>query len=456
MYEINQEQVQQAVNGFLSEQLAKKLEPEEKALLKLDPEKDREKVTQQKQIMADLKEKYQLDRWMKDAAERMASQLRFGTHISKGIHPDSKGDNLNFESEHALSEGLVGSQTLSEIPLDANGNAAALPLAAFFETWVDESQGIKLRHLIQMQHPALKGAFASSEDVSNVHHGLFKAALGNEIDTPTTHERNKQLLWPLEGAIENDSYINLVPLYPSGLTSSFFSAINGRRYSEENKQARENRKKKNVEQRVYLSLPDIGATRLGGTKPQNVSQLTSKSTGRNYLLPSMPPISKWGQSFRLRKSQNTLLDRRLSGICWEGLKKLYEVVEAEKNTYKIRDTRKDALNLILFDLFRLVEIIQQTYSPGWSKEYQLAMPEKYWLDAGRSELEGEEEFKSGRDSMNWQEDICERFAQWVNERLQYKFPNQAIDFGDAEYREWLREMEQAIKVSQREGREVFV
>jgi hypothetical protein len=43
----------------------------------------------------------------------------------------------------------------------------------------------------------------------------------------------------------------------------------------------------------------------------------------------------------------------------------------------------------------------------------------------------------------------------VNARLQKKFPNQLIQFGDAQYAEWLREMEQAIKASQRAGKEVF-
>ena len=137
MEDISENQAQTAVRRFLDEQLEKKQEPDLKALAKLDPTKDTTKITQLDENLAKLKEKYSLEAWMQDAAERMAGQLRFGTHISKGIHPDSKGDNLNFQADNPLPEGLIGSQTLASLPVDANGNAAALPLAAFFETLVE-------------------------------------------------------------------------------------------------------------------------------------------------------------------------------------------------------------------------------------------------------------------------------------------------------------------------------
>ena len=454
MHEINQEQVNQAIEDFLSQQLAKKLEPLEKARDKLDPETEADQYAEITEKIEQLKKKYQRDAWMQDAAERMARQLRFGTHISKGVHPDSKGDNVNFQNTEKLPEGVIGSQTLAEIPLDANGNAAALPLAAFFETWVDEEKRIKIRHLIQKELPALKGVFFSQEEVSEKYAKAFKSALDGDISSPTSHERNKQLIWPLEDAIENDSYVTLIPLYPSGLSSQFFSALNQIRYSEENKQARDSRKKKTAEHQAYVSLPDIGVTRLGGTKPQNVSLLTSKQSGRNYLLPSIPPVSNSTYIFRLQKDQQSLFNKRLMRICFYELKDLYAIVGA-KNNVEVRDARKDSLDLILARVFELAEHIQQSYSPGWSKEYRLDMVEKYWLDPKRALLDDEEVFAEARETTNWQQSICERFALWINERLQYEFPKQVIDFADPEYREWMREFEQAIKASLREGREVF-
>ena len=55
----------------------------------------------------------------------------------------------------------------------------------------------------------------------------------------------------------------------------------------------------------------------------------------------------------------------------------------------------------------------------------------------------------------YQQSIIDAFALWVNDRLQRKFPNLASQIGDAEYREWQREIEQAIKDNNLMGKEVF-
>ena len=456
MEDISENQDQTAVRRFLDEQLEKKQEPDLKALAKLDPTKDTTKITQLDENLAKLKEKYSLEAWMQDAAERMAGQLRFGTHISKGIHPDSKGDNLNFQADNPLPEGLIGSQTLASLPVDANGNAAALPLAAFFETWVDETKDIKIRHLIQAQHPAVKKALSADEEKSNGYFDNFYQALTNPIESPATHERNKQILWPLEEAIAEDNYCTLVPLYPSALTSQFFSALNNLRFSDKNKQARDSRKKKPSEHQTYVSIPDVAVVRLGGTKPQNISQLTSKQSGRNYLLSSLPPSLNSKQSYRLNKTQTTLFEQRLTQCCSFGLKELYEVVAEQKNTVDVRDARKDALDLIIAGIFKLVETIQTSYTAGWSKDYQLSMAEKYWLDPYRVRLEGEEEFAKNREQSDWVQEIVELFSLWLNQRLQKRFKNIASYFGDTEFTEWQREIEQAIKASLRSGKELFI
>tara|TARA_R110001583_G_scaffold97103_3_gene241850 strand:- start:743 stop:2113 length:1371 start_codon:yes stop_codon:yes gene_type:complete len=455
MEAITEEQVKATVLRFLKEQCDKKLEPDLKALEKLDAMKDAEKIASLQANISAIKVKYEAENWMADAANRMAKQLRFGTHISKGIHPDSKGNNLNFNTTSSLPEGIVGSQTLSDLPIDANGNAAALPLATFFEAEVEASNGVKLRKLIQSQHSAVEGAFSSNGELSAQYANSFKTALDNAIEEPTTYERNKQLLWPMNNAISDNAYVAVVPLYPSALTSQFFQKINNARFSEENKLARENRKKKSVDQQSYLSIPDIAIVRLGGTKPQNISQLTSKQSGRSYLLSSMPPKYEAKIEYRITKSQISLFNARLVQCCGLGLGQLYQVISDFKNTVDVRDSRKEALDLILASIFALVEQIHKMYTPGWSKDYQLSMHEKYWLDPHRADLEGEEDFAENRLSSDWQATIVGQFSLWINARLQKRFKNIAKDFGDEEYFEWQREIEDAIKSSLRSGKEIF-
>ena len=135
MNQISPLQVKSAVLAFLSAQYEKKTESERKQLEKAKEAEDLVKISELETSLAAVRQKYSFEEWLQDAAERMAKQLKFGTHISKGIHPDAKGDNVNYQTDRTLPTGIVGSQSIQTALLDANGNAAALPLAAFFDTF---------------------------------------------------------------------------------------------------------------------------------------------------------------------------------------------------------------------------------------------------------------------------------------------------------------------------------
>ncbi|PJE78625.1 CRISPR-associated protein Csy1 [invertebrate metagenome] len=352
-----------------------------------------------------------------------------------------------------MPDGIVGSQLLASLLLDANGNAAALPLATFFDVDV---RGVKLRDLILSEHKSLKGVFADKAEVSDAYSKAFKQALEGANEKPTTHARNKQLLWPLKNARCDDHYHCLVPLYPSSLTHSVYQTINNQRFSDDNKQARENRKKNNVQQKPYVSFVNLAATKLGGTKPQNVSLLSSRQSGRNFLLESLPPVYKSRYEFSLSKKQENFFSKSLAYHCYEGLQDLYAVIESSENMQKARDLRKQALNTILGQLLQQADYVQTHYAAGWSEGYSLKMAHKYWLDPRREELEGQENFRKKRHETDWVCSVMDDFALWLNGCLKRKFPKQAAAFDDAEYREWLREIEKAIKASQRMKQGVFL
>lgn len=192
-------------------------------------------------------------------AKTMATQLNFGTHISKGVHPNAKGDNVNFRSQP--QHDFMGTHSLISGLMDANGNAAALPLAGLFD-WTITRDGVTdgasadhkspkltVRDLLLTNHPALSGSFAEEQTLSDVYQQVFVSTLTRQIDNPSTHERNKQLLWPLEcsedsiTATTTADYHTIIPLYPSVLTHELFRHINHLKFSEENKLARDNRHK---------------------------------------------------------------------------------------------------------------------------------------------------------------------------------------------------------------------
>lgn len=427
---------------FLQEQNIKKSGKERK---KLEKATDPVEIEELLKLIQKFDEKYRFDTWIAYSANKMAKQLKFGTHISKGIHPDSRGNNVKFEPNSQILVEYVGSHNIEELELDANGDASALPLAAFFNFIVDEENQLTLRELLLADDPRLAGCFSDDLALSEQYKKQFQQALAGDLSQLNTYELNKQLFWVNSNtAIRDDDYTCLIPLYPSSLTNAFYQKITQKRYSEQNKQARDSRYKKSIEQENYLYINGLAIVSLGGSNSQNVSQLNSSQKGHHYLLPSLPPIFKPNKIMRLNLSSTTIFNDELAYICRAGLYKLYSVIEAKKNIYTIRDTRIEALNMILEAVLRTASVLQKQPA-GWSKEYQLNMNEKYWLDPKRAELADEEAFRAEREKGDWVAEVERSFALWLNRCLQRRFPKLAHDFADAEYNEWRRNIRRSLR-----------
>ncbi len=125
---IDKKIAQSAVKNFLQSQIDKKTEKEQKQLAKAREDNDYTKISELSEKIADIESKFQADTWLDNAVNKMAKQLKFGTHISKGIHPDAKGDNVSFQptAEHIanLPQHIIGSHSINSQFIDANGNAA--------------------------------------------------------------------------------------------------------------------------------------------------------------------------------------------------------------------------------------------------------------------------------------------------------------------------------------------
>lgn len=447
------------VRAFLQSQIDAKTEKERKQLEKAREDADHAKVSDLLEKVAEVKAKFQTDIWLQNASERMAKQLSFGTHISKGIHPDAKGDNISFLPQTKPAKCIVGTHSIQSNLIDANGNAAALPLAAFFDFQV--SDNVKIRDLILGDNPDFINSLATDIDTAKAYHLSFKEALQNQIDEPMTHERNKQMLWAINpystDNIDALEYTAIVPLYPSVFTHELYQRINELRYSETNKTARENRFKVNAEKTPYVSMFDLATVQLGGTKPQNVSLLMSKQGGRNYLLPSLPPKIAWSYSFNLSKfSKSIFASKSLEYHVHNAIEAIYNVVKSERNNVFVRNDRKEAVDAVLHVLFSIANEIRTNQPAGWSKDFQLDMAEKLWLDPRRAELPDEEEFKQQREVSDWNQTIITNFANWLNHLLKTEFKHIKHDFSQPEHNEWEREIEDMQKVYECAGKGVFL
>lgn len=449
---------QTAVSRFLEQQIDAKSEKLQKQLMKAQEDGNHTVITECQAQIDEIKQKFERTHWLDIAVNSMAKQLKFGTHISKGIHPDAKGDNVNFIPKQQRPNTLVGTHSLANPALDANGNAAALPLASFFD--FDVGQGVKVRDLILADNEQFIASLSDDKETASDYHARFKQVLQSTMENPTTHERNKQMLWVVNDNTANHldelQYINIIPLYPSALSYEVYSKINQLRYSDENKKALENRFKPNAKHTPYVSMKDLATVQLGGSKPQNISQLMSRQGGRNYLLPSLPPKIAQSREFALSKfAQNFFHSKTLKYHIHDDFEYVIQVVKDARNNVDVRDKRKDAIDRMLHTIFAIAHTLQEK-SAGWSKDYALPRSQKIWLDPYRADLDGEEEFAQHKAQNEWQKEILEDFASWFNNELREQFQNLKYDIADAEFIEWKREIEDMQGHYQRMGKGVFL
>ena len=444
--EIHADLVRQVILNFLQLRLNEKLKKEENNLAKAKSLSNQSDIELSEQKILGLKTAFELDNWIHDAATRRIHWMSISTHISKGIHPDSKGNNINYiKAEKPLNDCLISSDTLKNLTLDATGNAAALDIFAFLKLPVANTT---LMQLIIDEHPALIDSLSSNPSQAKFYIEQFKNNILAQTLEPVTHERNKQILWPTNQHF--DSYTCLIPLHPSSLCHQFYQKINTIKFSDQIKEAKENRKKKMVTQMPYPTIQNLAIVKLGGSNPQGVSQLTSAQGGRNYLLPNLPPKLTRQKEFDMPLSAHTLFERSLRYECREGWQSLKRAVEAKKSIMAVRECRKKGIASIIMSIISLAEKIQNEKTAGWSRDHdELDMAQKYWLDPRRGDLPGEEEFKAAYDRGEWIPIVEKTFALWLNNWLKQAFPKHALDFDDAEFQEWRRKINVALRTSQR-------
>lgn len=447
---ITSEHINRAISNFLITQYDNKAGPELRNLEKARQDNDLTAINLIEEKLQKLKDKYERDTWMEYASSWMSQQLSFGTHISKGIHASSKGDNIIYVPTSLTGkQQFAGHHCLPNPLTDASGNAAALPLAAFLQAPVLED--ITIGQLIKEQHPSLVGVLHTDSSMAEqINHIFYKLVIAH-IETPTTDEQNKQILFPVE-----DGYVCLVPLYPTSLTHHLYSRIQDIKFSDENTLAKKNRNKVTEVQQPYTTIHDLAVLNIGGSNPQGVSQLMSKKRGKTYLLPSLPPSFTQSQALSFSKNANSIFNAKsMAYKTRRTLDALYNIVKTNYNNMTIRDARKSILDDLLLQILQIASSIQHDRPAGWSTEYNLDYAEKLWLDPQRRHLAGEDTFNDDFEKGNWQQEIEQRFARWLQALLQKEFPKIKDEFADPEQHNWEQEMQAALKESKRLGQGAF-
>jgi CRISPR-associated protein Csy1 len=415
------------VSTFLSERLESKLE-------KLDPDDPKRDELRQQFIPAT---------WLEDAARR-AAQIQAVTHSLKPVHPDAKGTNLYSPPSTLAAIDLVGSHCLGDaFAGDVVGNAAALDVYKFLK---QTHEGRSLLALAVAGDADL--AAALSDDPSQAQAWLQAfATLTEPRGRVTSHTLAKQVYWQTGDDVQtDDSYHLLSPLYASSLAHRVYETLQDDRFSDAAKAARDARKANIFSERPVHEYPHMAVQQLGGTKPQNISQLNSERRGNNCLLASLPPV--W-RSVDLKPLHNTdSMFHRYSRRpeVRQSVKALLAFLKTDPTRNAATRSKRAVWVNLLIDEFLQFTAELRSLEPGWSQTPQCKLSESEcrWLDDDGVKATDAELDRAPPTDIP--ERISAAFANWLNAQLRPPLP-----MGDPEFLEWRNTMYEEIKAQERES-----
>lgn len=403
----------------------------------------REAKLKGKEDGADSAHKYDYETWLVDAARRV-NQIQAVTHVLKATHPDARGSSLHRTPKSLPQHQEVGTHTLGPVfAEDVVGNAAALDVFKFLKL---EVEGRRLLDWMQAGDADLRKALHQDANTAKGWMQAFCGLVRSEV-TPMSHELAKQLYWCAgEDPVKDDQYHLLQPLLSSSLAQAVHEDINDARFGEVNKAARQARRDNEPFDGIYRDYKQLAVRKLGGTKPQNISQLNSERAGMNYLLASLPP--HWDRE----RSQNLLnTDSVMERFAhFEDTPQLVKTLtdflltdpDRVMETRSIRGKLEQDLGT---QLALFAASVQALHEPGWTRDPACRLPlcEQLWLDPERTELPARPDHQADDEAFNvayafgaWADEVAERFANWVNNRLR---DAGLTTVGDVEFKHWAKQ-----------------
>ena len=376
--------------------------------------------------------------WLADAARRV-DQIQAVTHSLKPIHPDAKGSSLYREPQQLPESQFVGSHCLgADFDADVVGNAAALDVYKFLKL---SHEGHSFWDLAVKADPDFAAALSDNPALSSQWMAAF-AGLAQARDRVSSHSLAKQLYWQVgQDAHDDASYHLLAPLFPTSLVHRVYQQLQDDRFSEEAKAAREARRNGTHHERPVREYPQMAIQKLGGTKPQNISQLNSERRGDNCLLASVPPIWK-SAAVRPLLNVNSLF--KVYGRRPEVKEEVAALREfLKKNPPANMHTRQRRHERVqrLVDEMLVFQAELLTLEPGWSQaeDCNLSAAQRIWLDP-----DGQQPESTAQEDVA--DEVAADFARWFNNQLDDSLP-----VADPEFLEWRKLAKEQFAAHEREA-----
>lgn len=403
----------------------------------------REAKLKGKEPDTDVVSKYDYGSWLASTASS-ANHIRMVTHVAKATHPKSQDGNILFDTEGGVRHLEIGSHCLSaSVVHDAAVNDAK-HLVAYSLLSKVEVEGEPLLHWVRRHDTDLRDALDDDPAIASE---LMKSfgAIFERRGPIQPDSRGKQIFWLTGNDPADDGQFDLLqPLFPSSLVQAVHEEIQDVIFGEINKVLRKARYGNGAAEGTYREFKGLAKRIIGGSNPQNVSQLTSKRGGVNYLLPSLPPEWKSAEGPRMAGRTSAIEVFGRQRAVRELIAELAAFLKTDPPANMPTRLRREGIEQALgAQLPAFAEHIHNTRPLGWTRDAACELPEceKLWLDPGRADpeergtdhLELDQAFERAYHWGDWPDEVASRFANWVNAQLRAA----GIEgLGDAEYHHW--------------------
>lgn len=390
-------------------------------------------------------EKYTLESILAKGA-KAAGTIAIASHIAKATHPDLKVKGVthlavNFSTLPTLEE--LGSHVLpaNESLWDATGDGAHNNAAYELYLLLDSSfEGQSLAAWLAAGDEDAVRAFTADGSTDDL---PWLDVLRSKCPQPAASTLSKQIYWlsSPDMACIDQAYLLLVPLFPASLAHQAYLQIHADRFGEANHAARKAKRERKAHDGVLHEYPRLAVQNMGGTKPQNISQLNSERRGLNYLLSSLPPQWKASEK-RLPVFTDSVFNHYFGNrsLVRQTVQSLRAFLESNPPANDAtRNQRNDMVYRLVDEMVTMAADLEHMLPSGWTlndeRFSKLNNDEQYWLDPLRAELPEEAEFAETWLEMEWPDAIGGRFGNWLNDRLDGK-----LHFGEIEFRAWKKEL----------------
>ncbi|WP_423808110.1 type I-F CRISPR-associated protein Csy1 [Photobacterium damselae] len=428
------ETLAQNIKTFITERYQTKLEEKQKAYDKNKAAavtaEDFDRI--ESQFLADkekLLQQFEFNAWIDNAARR-ANQISMATHALKFTNSSAKGSNV-LAHELGHDARYLDTEIIQEKAIDAVGNAAALDVARFLQL-TDENGLSLLSYLAKADHRPLALIAKSDKELIHWLDGL-KQALRDT--SPSSHVLGKQIYFP----VSDNEYHLLAPLYSSSLAQVLFDAVQYSRFSQEMKAIREAKRHNDFHPQPLIAYPNLAVTVSGGSKPQNVSQLNNKRSGKTYLFSVAPP--NWQAQNKPPLGLDSILQHRdIYYHTQEPITRLTQFLiklnaASTESNMRIRHYIVNTVDEVI-DQILLVAAKWQQLPAGWSDKSDLPLAQRRWLDPNNSQWD--------RFDDHWQQAIAENVGLWLKDKVNKGSQNH-FTLGQIEAMEWQKQCLNALQ-----------